>query len=180
VVEALLDMSRLRAGMPLSLEGGCDIDRVVDAAVEYERDDAQQRGVSIAVERGNRVPGVEMDSTLVESALANIIRNAVSVSKEGGVVRVTRSVRDSGKARMIAIDVSDQGPGVDESFKDSMFRPFSSAPVGAAKRPAGIGLGLSFAREVARAHAGEIILSHSGADGTTFRFELPIPGESSA
>jgi two-component system sensor histidine kinase GlrK len=180
VVEALLDMSRLRAGQPLTLEGACDVDRVVDEAIEYERDDAQQRGVCIEVERVDHVPVVQIDSPLVESALANLIRNAVSVSKQGDVVRVVRSVKENGHGRVVAIEVIDAGPGVDESFKDSMFRPFASAPVGAVKRPAGIGLGLSFAREVARAHGGEIVLSRSGVDGTTFRFELPIPRDTLA
>ena len=95
-------------------------------------------------------------------------------------MRVARSVKESGNERVVAIEVIDSGPGIDESFKDSMFRPFASAPVGAAHRAAGIGLGLSFAREVARAHGGDILLSRSGADGTTFRFELPIPREGAA
>ena len=180
VVEALLDMSRLRAGQPLALEGACDIDRVVDSAIEYERDDARKRGVRIDFERDGHLRVMQVDSPLVERALANLIRNAVSVSKEGGAVRVARSVKESGNERVVAIEVIDSGPGVDESFKDSMFRPFASAPVGAAHRPAGIGLGLSFAREVARAHGGDIMLSRSGADGTTFRFELPIPREGAA
>jgi two-component system sensor histidine kinase GlrK len=180
VVEALLDMSRLRAGMPLALEGACDIDRVVDAAIEYERDDAEQRGVSIDVEKADPIRVVQVDSPLIERALANLIRNAVSVSKEGSAVRVARSVQAARDGRSVAIDVIDAGPGVDESFKDSMFRPFASAPVGAAQRPAGIGLGLSFAREVARAHGGDITLLRSGPGGTTFRFELPIPREGAA
>jgi signal transduction histidine kinase len=54
-----------------------------------------------------------------------------------------------------------------------MFQPFSAASVAQADRPAGIGLGLSLAREVARAHGGDLDIARDQL-ATTFRLELPV------
>lgn len=188
IVEALLDMSRVSSGLPVQREAGCDIDRVVDAAVESETQTATERGVSIrVVERQRPREGEEvsfvLDSALVERAVANLIRNAVSVSPANGEVRVVVGEHQTAdEERVMRIEVSDDGPGLSEEIADRVFEPFLAAAVGD-HRPAGIGLGLSFAREVARAHGGELdvvappsaSVSAGTKTGTTFRFEIPIP-----
>jgi two-component system, NtrC family, sensor histidine kinase GlrK len=202
IVEALLDMSRVSSGLPVQRQAGCDIDRVVDAAVESEKQTANERGVSIRVahkhggdddddddaaeDESNRNGEVSfvLDSALVERAVANLIRNAVSVSPAKGEVRVVvgeHQTADDGDDRVMRIEVSDDGPGISDEIADRVFEPFLAAAVGD-QRPAGIGLGLSFAREVARAHGGELDVvapatrNGKGKDkGTTFRFEIPIP-----
>lgn len=177
IVEALLDMSRLRSGLPVMREGGGNIDRVVSAAAQDERAEADERGVEVRVVSEGAAPTIDMDSALVERAVANLLRNAVSVSTRGGVVRVERSLAES--PRRVIIDVIDCGPGLAADVRANLFRPFSAGAV-AADRPAGIGLGLAFAREVARVHGGDLTLGSSGADGTTFRIELPVDPERSA
>jgi two-component system, NtrC family, sensor histidine kinase GlrK len=179
IVEALLDMSRLRSGRPAKLESGCDIDRVIEAAIDDERDEAEQRGVNVDLSReGGAPPTMEIDSPLVERAVANLVRNAISVSAPGQVVRVRRSL-ESARAR-VRLEVSDAGPGIDEELRPALFRPFSSAAVRNIDRPAGIGIGLSFAREVARVHGGDLSLAATSEQGTTFLFELPLKMEKRA
>jgi len=171
IVEAMLDLSRFRSGMPLKREAACDIDKVLDAAVDEERETATSREVIIEIEEGGSAPLLQIDSALVERAIANLVRNAVSVSRAGQRVRIVRSVdRD----RALLLDVVDGGPGLDDDVRASLFRPFATAPVPGVARPAGIGLGLSFAREVARAHGGDLTLLRSDAEGTTFRLSLPV------
>lgn len=183
IVEALLDMSRLRSGMGVKLQSGCDIDRVVQAAVEGEQSEAEERGVAVVVHReGDAPPSMEIDAVLVERAVANLVRNAVSVSTRGQEVRVRRAIVSGaagGRAR-VAVDVCDDGPGLADEVRTVLFRPFSAAAVRNVDRPAGIGLGLSFAREVARLHGGELDVTASDERGTTFRFELPVNPEERA
>lgn len=172
IVEALLDMSRVSSGLPVQREAGCDIERVVVAAVEGELPVAHDRGVEIRIERAAKPPTLRIDSALVERAIANLVRNAVSVSPRGAAVRVTIDVHD--ERRVVRVEVNDDGPGLSDAVASRIFQPFNSAQV--ADRPAGIGLGLSLAREVARAHGGDLDLTRR-ARSTTFRMDIPVGTE---
>lgn len=66
------------------------------------------------------------------------------------------------------IDIGDDGPGLPPKALANLFQPFAGSA-----RPGGTGLGLAIAREVMRAHGGDIVLSESTAHGTLFRLSLP-------
>lgn len=174
LVNALLDLSRLHAGEPLRRRSGCDIDKIVAEAIDDERADADDNKVTIEVSSPGAAPSIELDPALVERAIANLIRNAVSVSPRGKAVRVERSIEEGASgARKILITVSDAGPGLPESLRDGMFRAFGAAPVPGSSRPVGIGIGLALARDVARAHGGDLVVVRTGPEGTTLRVEIP-------
>jgi two-component system sensor histidine kinase GlrK len=173
IVEALLDMSRVSSGLPVQREEACEIDKVVEAAVEGERPAAIERGVEVRVIRPPSPPSLRIDSALVERAVANLVRNAVSVSPRGEEVRVEIGIDSKAGRRIVHIDVIDRGPGLSEELASRIFQPFSSAAVAEANRPAGIGLGLALAREVARAHGGDLGVTRAHG-ATTFRMEIPI------
>jgi two-component system, NtrC family, sensor histidine kinase GlrK len=174
LVNALLDLSRLRAGEPLKRRSGCDVDKIIADAVADERADAEERKVVVELEATGTVPTAALDPALLERAVANLVRNAVSVSPPNQVVRVERKIEtDPSGHRKILIDVSDAGPGLPQSVRDGMFRPFGAAPVPGTSRPVGIGIGLSLASDVARAHGGGLTTIRSGPDGTTLRVEIP-------
>ena len=88
---------------------------------------------------------------------------------EAGARTVT--VRQHIDGGYTAIDVVDDGPGVPQAITAQIFRPFA---VGG--RAGGAGLGLAIARDLVRAHGGDIALMETGAGGTTFRFTLPLAG----
>ena len=70
----------------------------------------------------------------------------------------------------IAIEVADDGPGLPPKARENLFRPFFGSA-----RPGGSGLGLAIARELVRAHGGELSLVSSTGAGTVFRLTLPLP-----
>ena len=70
--------------------------------------------------------------------------------------------------RELKIEVADTGPGIPEALRANLFQAFSGT-----SQPGGTGLGLAIAREIMRAHGGDIELERSGADGTAFRLSLP-------
>lgn len=166
IVEALLDMTRIGSGMPVQRAAGVEIARVVAAAVEAEQTEAAARGVKIAV-ANTEVPSMTADAALIERAIANLIRNAASVSPKDGTVDVAVSV----DGPRVCVEVRDHGPGLEPELAKRIFEPFNAAAVKAAGRPAGIGLGLSLVREVARAHGGDVSAQRID-DETVFRFEI--------
>jgi signal transduction histidine kinase len=106
---------------------------------------------------------VRADRGLLFRALFNLGRNAF----EAGARAVT--IRSTTIASAVVVDVADDGPGVPPHVAASLFQPFA-----AGGRPGGSGLGLAIARELIRAHGGDITLLTTGPAGATFRFTLPI------
>ncbi|MGI9508120.1 MAG: sensor histidine kinase [Geminicoccaceae bacterium] len=66
------------------------------------------------------------------------------------------------------VEIADTGPGIPESAREHLFEAFSGST-----RPGGTGLGLAIAREIMRAHGGDVELDRSDADGTAFKLRLP-------
>ena len=89
-----------------------------------------------------------------------------------------RAPRQRARARGRAatlIEVADDGPGLPPKARDNLFRPFAGSA-----RPGGTGLGLAIAREVMRAHGGDVALADSTGAGTVFVLTLPAPGQNGA
>ena len=86
---------------------------------------------------------------------------------EAGATAVT--VRAGTKGDNLAVDVSDNGPGVSQELAEGIFPPFITGG-----RAAGAGLGLAIARDLVRVHGGDIAIAETGKQGTTFRFTLPL------
>ncbi len=107
---------------------------------------------------------VEADRDQLYRVFFNLVRNAV----EAGAHRLRFSALSEDGT--IAIEVGDDGPGLPPKARENLFRPFFGSA-----RPGGSGLGLAIARELARAHGGELTLVSSTAAGTVFRVTLPAP-----
>ncbi len=114
----------------------------------------------------NRVPGeieVEADRDQLYRVLVNLAHNAAEAGARH--VDVGAGLADG----CVSITVEDDGPGIPEKARAHMFEPF----IGSA-RAGGTGLGLAIAREIMRAHGGDILLMDTSENGTTFRLDLPV------
>jgi len=175
MVSTLLDLSRLRSGSPVRLRDATSVDAVLESAIEDERFEADQRGVQVVFEREGEAPTAPLDPILLERAFANLIRNAVAVSQRGQRVSVRRAVVKQGGDRAVHIGVSDEGPGVPEAIRKIIFDPFVTQAVPQSGKSLGIGLGLALAREIARAHGGDLALDARVERGAAFLLTLPLP-----
>jgi signal transduction histidine kinase len=113
----------------------------------------------------NRLPAgleVEADRDQLYRVFANLLRNAV----EAGATRVAVAA-EPGEGRL-AIAVADDGPGLPPRARDNIFQPFAGTV-----KQGGTGLGLAIARDLVRAHGGDITLTGTDASGTAFRIDLP-------
>lgn len=179
LVTTLLDLSRLRSGSPIRIREGIAVDRVLHSAVNDEAADAKARGVEVQVITHGDAPVGRLDPVLVERAIANLVRNAAAVSSEGQRVVIERHLEqatDGEPASWARITVSDEGPGVPEEIRETVFDPFVTHSVPTSGKDLGVGLGLALAREVAQAHGGDLELREASAPGTTFQMWLPMDG----
>lgn len=179
LVSTLLDLSRLRAGNPLRRRSGISVDDVIRRAVTDEESEAAGRGVDLELRAAGDTPSSAIDEALLERAVANLIRNAVAVSRRGQRVLVEREVVRAGPMSEVILRVSDEGPGVPDAVKGVLFDPFVTVPVTGSPKAVGTGLGLALSREVARAHGGELELDESRAVGASFVMRLPLADRAS-
>jgi two-component system sensor histidine kinase GlrK len=177
-VTTLLDLSRLRAGIPIQRNSGVSVDEVCWSAVRDEEMEARELGVCIDVQIAGAAPSAHLDTVLLERAVANVMRNAVSVSKKGQRVVVRRDVlhagpdgRDGSWAR---ITITDEGPGIPPQIRDVLFNAFVTQGLDSSPKRVGIGLGLALAREIARAHGGDIVTNEDVERGAEFQIWVPL------
>jgi signal transduction histidine kinase len=113
-------------------------------------------------------PGLEVhaDRDQLYRVLLNLARNSV----EAGAHRLRFSAFLDFDT--VLIEIADDGHGLPPKASENLFRPFFGSA-----RPGGAGLGLAIARELMRAHGGELSLVSTTGTGTVFRLALPAPGE---
>lgn len=103
------------------------------------------------------------DAEHLYRVLNNLMRNAIQAMPGNGDLRAAAAV-STGE---VVIEIADTGSGLSETAKSHLFEPFRGG------RNGGSGLGLAIARELVRAHGGELELVRTGPLGTTFRVRLP-------
>jgi signal transduction histidine kinase len=113
------------------------------------------------------------DALRLQQLVLNLLDNALRVSPEDGQIDVALGTDGAGAT----LTVSDRGPGIPPERLDRIFDRFYSAP-GGSTSTAGTGLGLAIAREIARAHGGELTAHNRPGGGATLRLALPGHGAS--
>ena len=132
---------------------------------------ASNHEVTITTNLAEELPTLQADAELLGLAFENVLRNAVEVSPPRGQIgvvgRVAHGAPRAEPSRLV-MEVSDQGPGVDPRDRERIFDEFFTT------KPEGTGLGLPFARQVARAHGGDLELASQAGGGTCVRLWLPV------
>jgi signal transduction histidine kinase len=166
LVEALLDLSRIRLGrLELSREPVDVAELAREVAAPYQASPSLARGSAIRVVAAG--PAVaELDRVRIEQVLANLLSNAVKFG-EGKPIEV-RVERDGGTVR---VAVEDEGMGLAPDQAARIFGRFERAAP--AQNYPGLGLGLYVAREIVEAHGGRIHARGAPGRGATFTVELP-------
>ncbi len=136
----------------------------VERAVQHLQGEATTRQVVLAVDA--RPVTLEGDESLLTSALVNLVKNAVQISKAGQRVSISGQRLEAQSAYVV--EVQDEGPGISAELQQHIFEPFFTT------NEKGTGLGLPLARKVVEAHRGVLTVNSVPAH-TVFRIELPLP-----
>nr|WP_256107071.1 HAMP domain-containing sensor histidine kinase [Streptomyces sp. ODS05-4] len=145
-----------------------DLAEVATRAVDQTRGEAEARGVEF---RGERAPAVvQGNGVLLERIALNLVQNAVRYNTDDGWVEV---VTETGPGQAVLV-VSNTGPVVPAYEIDNLFEPFRRLRQERTGSDKGVGLGLSIARSVARAHGGRITAVPRDGGGLVMRVTLPL------
>ena len=158
ILDEYLDFSR---GMGGEEPAPADLGDLARDAAES----ALQDGVDIDVSAGEDLV-LPVRALALKRCLTNLVSNAAHYASR---VEVAARRVDSG----VVIDVDDDGPGIPEDQREEAFRPFGRLDPARNRNANGVGLGLAIARDVARGHGGDVILSESHLGGLKARVRLP-------
>ncbi len=157
IVEDFLAFAREQKVMRTAFEAR----HFVTSAVSHLQGEATSRGVTLELDVAPfRLDG---DESLLTSAVVNLVKNALQISKQGQRVKVTGRVT-SGRG---VLDVEDEGPGITPELQARIFEPFYTT------REKGTGLGLPLAKKLVEANGGTLTLE-SIPGRTVFRLSLPL------
>jgi two-component system, OmpR family, osmolarity sensor histidine kinase EnvZ len=132
----------------------------LSAVLEEVAAGARRSGAEVAVDAPPALT-LSLRANAVRRAITNLVDNARRHAH-----RVALAAMPQGQ--MVFVTVDDDGPGIPLERRESVFRPFESDAAG------GTGLGLTIARDIVRAHGGEIVLEDSPLGGLRARIRLPV------
>ena len=170
LVVALLDLARLDSGTVEFRKDPFDLSGLLEDLVEKFTPLAQEQQIEIRVEV-DPLPLIEGDSDWLSQVFINLFDNAIKFSNPGGEV-VIRATQEDKQACII---VEDSGPGIPEEDLKRIFERFyqvDQSRSGSESR--GAGLGLAIAREIVKAHKGEIYADSKPGNGSVFVVKLPL------
>jgi len=172
LADDLLESSRQRFGKFRLQLAPVDLRDVVRQAVEAISTRYRDRKHSVRLELAAQAATVNGDAARLTQIVANLVDNALKFTPPGGDVMVGLEVRD-GQA---VLTVVDSGRGIDPEFLPGIFERFTQA-AGAPGAGGGLGLGLAVARDLVRAHGGDIEVASEGRGrGARFTVRLPLAG----
>lgn len=167
LVEQLLDLSRLEAGVvPLDMRT-FDVNSMLEGAVRESRLARSDASISVAVEP----PGLEAvgDAERLHQVIANLVENALRYSPAEGRVEVKAARRGPD----VVFEVLDDGPGIEPDDAERVFERFYRADAARASQHGGAGLGLAIARWVVDLHGGAIHAEPRAPHGCRMVVALP-------
>lgn len=146
-----------------------DLRRVLEETAALLRNSVERRADhTIDVVADAADAGFEADEGQIRQVVWNLATNGLRAMPRGGVLRLRLQVERSGLSPACTIAVEDEGVGIDEATRDTLFQPFKSGFT------AGTGLGLAIVHRVVSDYGGLVRVSSKVGEGTTVTVRLPL------
>jgi signal transduction histidine kinase len=160
------NFTRFRAPGDLAARG-LDLRAVVEAALSETEGDCVRGGIDVQ-DRFPRGLEVNADPSMLTEALVHLINNAIDAMPDGG--RLTIQGGCDGSTHRIVVE--DTGEGIPEAERARVFEPYFTT------RPERLGIGLTMAAGIVRAHRGRVLIRGGAPGGTVVVIEIPRDGSS--
>jgi signal transduction histidine kinase len=179
LINDLLDLAKIESGAAATMLN-ISAARLDDLRLELERGFralAQQKGLLFAITLGPELPqSLRTDATRLKQILKNLLANAFKFTQHGEVRLVIAPVAP----RSIAFSVVDTGIGIPADKLQLIFEAFLQADGTTSRQYGGTGLGLSISRGLAHLLGGDLSVSSTPGEGSTFTLVLPLAHEKAA
>ena len=170
IINDVLDMSKIEAGMLQLAHDTVGVRRLVDEAIRIVRERASARKLHLVSDLPDGDLLLIGDERALKQVLLNLLSNAIKFSHEGGRVEIRAWDAHDGA---VVIEIKDHGIGMTPDEADRALQPFGQASSVTTRSYGGTGLGLPIAKGLIEAHRGTLALDSSRGRGTAVRITLP-------
>lgn len=167
----LLDMTRLGRGELRLERSWVSIEEIINVTMKRIRPLAESHQLEVSM--APSLPLLRVHPALIEQAIFNVLHNALKFSPSGTAVRLSCHESRTAADRVLVVEISDEGPGIEVAERENVFRMFHTAEKGD-RRVAGSGLGLAICKGMIGAHGGSVEIA-DGATGTGCLVRISIP-----
>ena len=168
LIDDILDISTIEAGYLELRPDTIDVKAMAEHIYNLTNEWARKENVRLALNCAKNIGQITADERRLKQVMLNLIRNAITYTKEDGKVEITVKRKKDGH---VMIAVSDNGEGMSEEDQKKVFEPFEQGSKG--KMNKGVGLGLSLVRDIVKLHGGEVSLESAVGKGTTVTLLIP-------
>lgn len=166
-VKELLDFTRVSE---LNL-ARFSLGQILDESIKTLADTLELKKVVLEKNYKEGLPQVLVDADKLKQVFLNILRNAFEAVEEKGKINISLSLLKEQEGSKIRVFISDNGCGIPEENRETIFEPFYTT------KASGIGLGLPIARKIIEQHRGTIRVKENAAQGTSFEILIPTEEE---
>lgn len=152
------------ARMPAAMPSLNNLHEIINEVILLYR--GAHRDIQIINNFEGNIPVINVDREQMKRVFVNLFENAVEAMNNKGTVWVNTFYDDS--LKLVKVEVSDDGVGINPDDKDKLFLPYFS------KKKTGTGLGLAIVNRIVSEHSGYIRVADNKPKGTTFIIELPV------
>lgn len=171
LVNDVRDLALAEAGQMTLDRAPMDVAALIQRMAARYKPSAQARGITLETTASPSLPLIKADTQRMEQVLENLISNALRYTSQGG--KITLSAEQRGP--WLRINIQDTGEGILPADLPHIFERFYRGDPARHRGEEGhTGLGLAIARELIRAHGGEITVESLVGEGTVFHIDLPI------
>jgi PAS domain S-box-containing protein len=177
IINDILDLSKIEAGKLEIEQVRCSPRQIAGDVLSLMQLRARNKRVRLELHADGPLPqSVDSDPTRLRQILINLVSNAVKFTPEGtvrlGLRYVPPSAATDGSGHL-AFDVTDTGIGMSAEVLHKLFRPFTQADTSTTRQFGGTGLGLTICKRFAEMMGGDIAVSSTPGQGSTFTVTLP-------
>jgi signal transduction histidine kinase len=170
LINGVLNYARLDAGAVDYVVEDVAMDEVLAACEALVLPQVRSKGLQFEKRCAPVVPVARADREKTEQVIRNLLSNAIKFTEPGGRIEVDCYLdRDE----HVAVRVSDTGRGIAPEQIERVFQPFVQVDAQLTRKGEGTGLGLAISRDLARGMGGDLTVTSTPAEGSTFTFTLP-------
>ncbi|UCE32332.1 MAG: response regulator [Burkholderiales bacterium] len=176
LISDILDLSRIEAGkMELHVEA-VPLGPLIADVVATAQPLAEKNGSHIVLESSEDVGAIQADAMRLKQVLLNLISNACKFTERGTVtLRVSRAP-DADGTECVQFAIRDTGIGMSPEQLSRLFQDFTQADQSTTRKYGGTGLGLAISRRLCRMMGGDIEVTSTVGEGSTFTVTMPVGG----
>ncbi|WP_373974306.1 PAS domain S-box protein [Chitinibacter sp. SCUT-21] len=152
----------------------CELRDLLETVQTLLNAEIKKSQVKLSVSDTRTFPPIYADAVMLEQVIFNLMKNAIEAMADTPVKQRTLDVKVTREDDMLAVAITDRGPGISTEQMEQLFKPFYTT------KSSGMGMGLNICRSIIEHHQGRLWVEANPLGGSCFHFTLPLSIESEA